>query len=117
VLESGARELIYWPRRSWFAQGDCSGGIAARGVVTDYLGNPYLEVCPGECWWGMSYFDRHFPDMPLPPLGSTVDIYGEIFMGMEGPYIDATYWVYAPDPCEVVPNDQLSWGTLKALYR
>ena len=24
-------------------------------------GNRYLQVCPDECWWGLSYFDNSFP--------------------------------------------------------
>ena len=119
VDENGGRQIIGWPRRSHFAQADCFIGIAARGTVVIYSGTQYyLEVCPDECWWELSFFDPIFPpDQAPPPEGAVVDIYGEIFSGMEGPYIHATSWEYAAEPCQVVGTEDLTWGSLKAHYR
>jgi hypothetical protein len=119
VDENGARQFIGWPRRSHFAQADCFMGLAARGTVVIYSGPQYyLEVCPDECWWWLSFFDPIFPpDQALPPEGAVVDIHGEIFSGMEGPYIHATSWEYAAEPCQVVGTEDLTWGSLKAHYR
>ena len=119
VDENGGRQIIGWPRRSHFAQADCFMGIAARGTVVIYSGTQYyLEVCPDECWWELSFFDPIFPpDQAPPPEGAVVDIYGEIFSGMEGPYIHATSWEYAAEPCQVVGTEDLTWGSLKAHHR
>ena len=119
VDEAGSRYWIPWPRRTHFAQADCYQGVAARGTVVDAPGiGPYLEVCPDECWWGLSYFDNSFPmDQDPPPIGAVVDIYGEIISGMEGPYIDADLWLYSGIGCTVVGTDDLNWGSLKAQYR
>ena len=117
VDENGDRHFIGWPSRTSFTQADCQPAPAARGMVTEQAGNPYLEVCPDECWWELSWFDSIFPPGDLPPLGTTVDIFGEIQAGMEGPYINATSWEYAASECLVVPNEDHSWGSLKANYR
>ena len=119
VDEGGSRYVIGWPQRTHFTQADCFFGIAARGtVVIDAGTGYYLDVCPDECWWALSYFDPIFPqDMELPPVGSVVDVFGNIIMGMEGPYIDATSWSPAAQPCTVVDVDDFEWGSLKALYR
>jgi hypothetical protein len=118
VDEGGTRLVISWPQRTHFAQADCFFGIAARGtVVIDGGTGYYLEVCPDDCWWALSYFDPIFPPhMELPPVGSVVDIHGEIIMGLEGPYIDATHWSPVAEGCMVVDLDGLHWGSLKALY-
>ena len=120
VDEGGSRYWIGWPRRTHFAQADCYLGLAARGIVVDHPSGMgyYLEVCPDECWWGLSYFDPIFPqDQELPVLGAVVNIFGDILSGMEGPYIDATHWLYSSVGCTVVGTDDLNWGSLKARYR
>jgi hypothetical protein len=119
VDAAGSRYWIGWGQRTMFAQADCYQGVAARGTVVDMPGGyPHLEVCPDECWWGLSYFDNSFPmDQELPPIGAVIDIYGEIISGMEGPYIDADLWVYSSIGCTSVGTDELTWGALKAYYR
>jgi len=118
VAADSERFWIPFPHRGWFTQADCMLGIAARGTVIDVGGNLHLQVCPDECWWGLSHFDNSFPpNQEMPPLGATIDIYGELRGGMEGPYIDATHWVVAAEGCRVVDNDESSWGSLKARYR
>jgi len=119
VDSGGTRHVILWPRRTMFAQADCLSDVAARGTVVVWGGDQYyLEVCPDECWWGLSYFDPIFPEgQPLPPEGMVVEIHGEIFAGMEGPYIIATSWEEYPLGCQGVATVERSWGTLKSLYR
>lgn len=119
VDDEGSRYWISWPRRTHFAQADCFAAPAARGTVVLVPGiGHYLEVCPDECWWGLSYFDPIFPpNQELPIVGSVVNIFGEIISGLEGPYIDAFLWIYSPGGCMGVANEDLQWGSLKALYR
>ena len=118
VDDVGDRHWILWPQRTMFAQADCGDSAAAAGLVTEALGYPYLEICPVDCWWGLSVLDNSFPiDQPLPPLGSMVKIFGDLKWGMEGNYIDATHWEYDPIGCSVVGNEATSWSSLKAHYR
>lgn len=119
VDDNGGRHVIGWPRRTHFAQADCYLGMAARGTVVIYSETHYyLEVCPDECWWELSFFDPIFPSDQAPPVeGAVVEIYGEILSGMEGPYIHATHWAYSSTACQVVGTEDLTWGSLKAQYR
>lgn len=118
VMASGAREQILQAYRTHWAQADCAGGPAARGVIVEESpGYHYLQVCPDECWWELSHFDSSLPPGALPEVGQTINVYGKIMGGMEGPYIDATSWEASPIPCFAVPADGTDWSGLKALYR
>ena len=118
VMESGAREPILQAFRTHFAQADCAGGPAARGVVVEVSpGYYHLDVCPDECWWELSYFDGDLPAEAPELVGQTINLYGTLEGGMEGPFINMTGWEASPLPCFVVPADETDWSGLKALYR
>ncbi len=118
VMASGAREPILQAYRTHFAQADCAGGPAARGVIVEYMpGYYHLDVCPDECWWELSYFDGDLPAEAPELVGQTINLYGTLEGGMEGPFINMTGWEVSSTPCFVVPADATDWSGLKALYR
>ena len=111
------RYFIYWPQRTFWAYYDCLGSPAARGLVTEVMGSPYLQVCEGDCWYGLSVFDSSLPPEGDFQIGQYIDVYGELFAGMEGPYINATGWSLSPNQCGAVPTREMTWGSLKSTYR
>lgn len=118
VMASGDREPILQAYRTHFAQADCAGGPAARGVIVE-LGPGYyhLDVCPDECWWELSYFDGDLPAEAPELVGQTLNLYGTLEGGMEGPFLNMTDWEISPVPCFVVPTDETDWSGLKARFR
>ena len=117
VDAEGNRYFIYWPQRTIWAYYDCQGSPAARGLVTEGYGYPHLDVCPDDCWYGMSYFDPSVPAEGEELIGQYIDVYGELMAGMEGPYINITGWAPSPNECGPVPTRQTTWGALKSSYR
>jgi|GEM_PF-1669191 len=121
VTDSGGTEFLPWPRRAMFQWADCAGGPAARGVMevwgTEPYVNPHLLVCPDECWYGLSYLDGSYPAEWLDLEGVTVEVFGELKLGMEGIYIDIASWRLSPTACLGVPVEHPTWDKLKAYYR
>lgn len=115
----GQRTPISWTQRTMYAQAACVGGPVARGTVVElFPGTYHLEVCEGQCWWPLSQFDNQYPPEIPDLVGEVIDLYGEIYSGMEGPYVVATGWDYAPDGCaQAVSADAVTWGAVKSLYR
>ena len=91
--------------------------FAPGGTVVDLGDRLYLDVCPGSCWPGLSYWDDSLPPEAPYLVGRVIDVYGELFMGMEGPYIHVTDWGFSPIGCGPVATTTQSWGALKSGYR
>jgi hypothetical protein len=118
IDQAGNLDFILWPQRSMFAQADCVGGPAARGIVTEVVpGQYYLDVCIDQCWWVMSSIDPHLPPEAPQLVGQEIDVFGQLFSGMEGPFIQVTGWALATEPCEPpVPINASSWSDVKARF-
>lgn len=117
--DDGNQTFIYWPQRHNFAHADCLPGPSTIGRFVDYAGNIYFEACPESCWPGLSPFDGSYPDGAWDLIGTDtlMNLYGELFMGMEGVYINSTGMEPSPFPCNWVGTVATTWGGLKATYR
>ena len=111
--------FIYWPQRHNFAHAECMPGPTVVGEFVDNGGNIYFESCTGFCWPGLSYFDGSYPPGAelLVGTGQQMNLYGELFAGMEGDYIISTAMEPSLFPCDPVGTTETSWGGLKAIYR
>jgi hypothetical protein len=93
-------------------------GRVAVGYLVDLGWGIGLAVCPSGCWEQISSI--YAP----PPLfnvlvgsSTTVEIFGQIDVGVEGPYISSiSNWSIVSD-CSAVGNDRMTWGAAKAMYR
>jgi len=119
VDADGNETFIYWPQRHNFAHAECLPGPTVVGVFVEYGGSLYFESCTDFCWPGLSPFDGYYPAgaEALVGTGQLMNLYGELFMGMEGVYIISTGMAPSPFPCKAVGTTATSWGGLKAGYR
>lgn len=119
VDSEGNQTFIYWPQRHNFAHAECLPGPSTVGRFVDYAGNTYFEACPESCWPGLSPFDGNYPEGADELVGTDqlMNLHGELFMGMEGVYINATDMEPSSFPCTWVGTAVTSWGGLKAIYR
>jgi hypothetical protein len=119
VDAEGNRTFIYWPQRHNFAHADCRPGPSTVGRFVSYAGSIAFEACTEWCWPGLSPFDGSYPDgvEDLVDSGQVMELYGELFMGMEGIYINATSMAPSGYPCDPVPVQSTTWSGLKAGYR
>ena len=112
----GNRQWISWPQRTGFTQATCLPGATAQGVVTESSpGQYHLSVCEDTCWYGLSFFDNHLPAEAPSLVGQSIYVFGHLYAGLEGHYIDVTGWEHAPE-CLSVAIDHRSWSNLKARY-
>jgi hypothetical protein len=118
VDAAGDRTPIYWRQRTMYAQAACVGGPVVRGTVVEAFGSYTVEPCEGHCWPGLSTFDNSFPPEISTMVGEVVDVFGEVYLGLEGQFVVATDIQLAANGCDqVIAVDPISWGTLKGAYR
>lgn len=111
--------FIFWPTRQNFAHADCLPGPTTIGYFVDYAGRLHFEACQEGCWPLLSPFDGTYPEgaADLVGRGTLMALYGPLFSGMEGEYIQATGMSPSPFACGQVAGEQVPWGTVKARYR
>jgi len=119
VVAGGNETFIYRPHRHNFANAECLPGPSVVGYFVDYAGSVFFESCNENCWPGLSPFDGTYPAgaEALVGTGQLMMLNGELFMGMEGTYIQSTAMAESSLPCEPVAAVETSWGALKARYR
>jgi len=119
VDADGNETFIYWPQRHNFAHADCLPGPTVVGEFVDYGGKLHFESCTDFCWPALSPFDGTYPDgaEALVGTGLLMNLFGELFNGMEGDYIRSTGMEPSSFPCEAVGTAGTSWGGLKARFR
>ena len=93
-------------------------GIVARGTLVDLGWTLGIEVCAGFCWEYISFISDYPPELAEGAgTGVVVLIHGTIGNEFEGPFIGTvTEWEIVGE-CGAVPNEDTSWGGLKARYR
>ncbi|MBU8871413.1 MAG: hypothetical protein KOO60_11165 [Gemmatimonadales bacterium] len=111
--------FIYWPQRHNYAHADCLPGPTTVGYFVYYGDNVYFEACTDLCWPGLSPFDGIYPDgaEELIGTGQLMNLYGELFSGMEGDFIHSTGMAPSSFTCEPVSNGVTTWDGLKAQFR
>jgi hypothetical protein len=119
VDAEGNETFIYWPQRHNYAHVECRPGPTVVGEFVDYAGAVHFQACTGFCWPELSFFDGSYPPgaEDLVGTGQLMNLYGELFRGMEGDYIVSTSMEPSVLPCEPVTVSETSWGALKARYR
>ena len=107
----------------------CENAVMVRGDIRQRpdIGGYAIEPCPGSCW-STTYGDCPIDFTQTEPgweefadTGLILDFYGETYtIGMPGApcaFISRVEPVTDPAGCNAVPNEPLTWGSLKATYR
>ena len=113
---------------SWDFAG-CTNAVLVRGSIVERpdLGGYAIDPCPDSCWYTTSPdclidFDQAQTGWEaFVGTGIILDFHGLSYtiglLGAPCAFISHFEVVIDPAGCEAVPNDALSWGSLKAQFR
>ena len=93
-----------------------NSGLVGVGYVVDFGWYFGLVACPQECWGPLEGLEVQplgfLSGIPMP-----IKVFGEVGVGIEGPYLEQlASWEFI-DSCDPVSVENCTWGNVKAVYR